>query len=165
MGTSAEYTAFKKLVQEKIMKSKNERSMAQCVAEVRTAAATPLDSGFQGGMRGNETLESEVQDSHHISNLPPIAEEGSDSSTESEKQNDEKQKGKAKAKKNINTKAIKSDQEEVQRDPSVKANINAKVVKEDQEEVQDPSAKEDQDDPEAVKAKRYVRHIHTELVC
>ena len=36
-ATSAEYTAFKKLVQEKIMKRKNERSMAQCVAEVRTA--------------------------------------------------------------------------------------------------------------------------------
>ena len=71
----------------------------------------------------------------------------------------------ARAKANINTKAIESDQEEVQRDPSVKANINAKVVKEDQEEVQDPSAKEDQDDPEAVKAKRYVRHVHTELVC
>ena len=106
-ATSAEYTAFKKLVQEKIMKSKNERSMAQCVAEVCTAAATPLDSGFQGGMRGNEKLESEVQDSHHISNLPPVTEEGSDLSTESEKQNDEKQKA------NINTKEIESDQEEV----------------------------------------------------
>jgi len=54
------------------------------VQEARTT-----ESEKQNDEKQKAKLESEVQDSHHISNLPPVTEEGSDLSTESEKQNDE----------------------------------------------------------------------------
>ena len=102
-----------RIFKEKIMKRKNERRMAQRIADVRTAAATPLDSGFQGGMRVNETLESEVQDPHHTSSSS-VAEESSVSPTDSEKQNDKK-KRKTKKKKNKNKKTKKKQKHQERR--------------------------------------------------